>query len=123
MTEAEVKLKFAERCLEAGELWLVLDARQPGVSVPRAFAEENPLLLKFSHRYGTAIEVTTWGIKQQLSFAGSQFRVSVPWSAVYQAASQRLAEAVAWEPPAPPPKTEPTKPAMGLRLLAKEDES
>lgn len=117
MSEAHNKIEVVLTFARAGEFFLMLDARQPGVSVPSKLAEDPRLVLKFSYRYGSNdLEITEWGVKQTLSFGGPQYRCAIPWSAIYIAGSRVLGHDVGWAmPEEPPPATR--VPFKGLRLV------
>lgn len=90
MTERTEDNKRAQvlECLEKGMTQIHLDARRPGVLVPKDFANEHHLVLNISYRFDPPdLAVTEWGIRQTLSFKGSRFTVAVPWSALYAVAS------------------------------------
>lgn len=75
-------------CLDKGMTQIHLDARRPGVLVPKDFEKEHHLVLNISYRFDPPdLSVTEWGIRQTLSFKGSRFTVAVPWSALYAVAS------------------------------------
>ena len=70
--------------LDKGIGQIHLDARRPGVSVPTQFRDNALLVLNISFRFDPPdLTVTDWGVRQTLSFSGSRFSVSVPWSAIF----------------------------------------
>jgi stringent starvation protein B len=84
-TPAEKQRYVAEKITQ-GVVLIQLDARRPGVKLP-GFLKDDPMLrLNFNHLKGKGdLVVNAWGIRETLSFKGSWFPVSVPWSAVYLA--------------------------------------
>jgi stringent starvation protein B len=80
------KKAFFEARLGTGSAFLHLDARRPGVRVPRAFAGDSHLVLQFGFNLAIPIPdltVSDWGVRATLSFQRSPFLTAVPWSAVY----------------------------------------
>jgi stringent starvation protein B len=70
--------------LEHGMVMIHLDARRAGVIVPSSIREEAHLRLNLSYRFDPPdLTVGEWGIRSTLSFAGTRFRVAVPWSAIF----------------------------------------
>ena len=84
MATAAEKHRFVSEKITQGVVLIQLDARRPGVKVP-GFLKEDPMLrLNFNHLKGRGdLVVNAWGIRETLSFKGSWFPVSIPWSAVY----------------------------------------
>lgn len=115
MNHSEQKRLFIFEALQRAEVHLVVDARQPGVAVPSALAQDQ-LQLKFSYRYGYPIEVTDWGIAATLTFGGQPFQVRVPWTAIYAGWCPALGQQWAWPKPDAPVPTTPAK-RGGLRLV------
>lgn len=70
--------------LDRGMVMIHLDARRPGVLVPRALAGEAHLRLNLSYNFDPPdLTVGEWGVRSTLSFKGSRFKVAVPWSALF----------------------------------------
>lgn len=70
--------------LDRGMVMIHLDARRPGVLVPRDLAGEAHLRLNISYRFDPPdLTVGEWGVRCTLSFNGSRFKVAVPWSALF----------------------------------------
>ena len=81
---SEEKMGRLEQALARGVAFVHLDARRPGVVVPVRFSQDHQLKLKLSYRFDPPdLAVTEWGIRETLSFSGSRFAVSVPWSAIF----------------------------------------
>ncbi len=75
--------------LDKGMVMIHLDARRPGVLVPKALCGEAHLRLNLSYRFDPPdLTVGDWGIRSSLSFSGSRFKVAVPWSALFAITSQ-----------------------------------
>lgn len=90
--------------LNRGEVFVELDARQPGVSVPAGLASRRALRLKFSFRYSPPdLRVDDWGMQATLGFGAHSFKVRVPWAAIFYASSAVAQQSRAWEHPAEPP--------------------
>lgn len=71
---------------QEGWVSLHLDARRPGVDVPKPFNGTPHLVLQYGKNMPIAIpdlEVTDNGVSATLSFARTPHRTHVPWSAVY----------------------------------------
>lgn len=85
---SQAKRQRLELALLNGIAQLHVDARRPGVDVPPQFAEEQHLVLNFSHRFDPAdLAISAWGVRQTLSFGGSRDEVAIPWDAIYGVAS------------------------------------
>jgi stringent starvation protein B len=70
-----------------------LDARRPGVLVPKEFQQEAHLRLNLSYRFDPPdITVSDWGVRSTLSFSGSRFKIAVPWSAIFAITSHATQE-------------------------------
>lgn len=70
--------------LEQGMVMIHLDARRPGVLVPKDLQTEAHLRLNLSYRFQPPdLAVGEWGVRSTLSFGGSRFKVAVPWSALF----------------------------------------
>jgi stringent starvation protein B len=79
--------------LDQGMVMIHLDARRPGVLVPRAMTGEAHLRLNLSYRFDPPdLTVGDWGIRSTLSFGGSRFKVAVPWSALFAITSHASRE-------------------------------
>jgi hypothetical protein len=62
---------------------IVVDPKQPGVTLPPQFQGATVARLTFSPRYGTPMELSDWGIMQVLHFnEGGNQLVALPWSSV-----------------------------------------
>lgn len=86
--KTDEKRSRLETALGEGMAQLHLDARRPGVLVPKQFLDEHHLVLNVSYRFDPPdLSVNDWGVRETLSFSGSRFKVAVPWSAIYAIAS------------------------------------
>jgi stringent starvation protein B len=94
---APQKYAVFSRFIMRGKVMVTLDARRPGVSVPRQFADEQQLNLDFSERFGLPDFVyDERGVRASLSFKRQPFFCDVPWSAVYALYSHVDAERLTW---------------------------
>jgi stringent starvation protein B len=76
------------KALDSGMTQVHLDARRPGVLVPKRFLDDHHLVLNISYRFDPPdLTVNDWGVRETLSFGGERFTVGIPWSAVYAIAS------------------------------------
>lgn len=76
------------KALEQGMTQIHLDARRPGVLVPKKFLGDHHLVLNLSYRFDPPdLTVNEWGVRETLSFGGERFTIGVPWSALYAIAS------------------------------------
>ena len=79
--------------LDCGMVMIHLDARRPGVLVPKSLCQEAHLRLNLSYRFDPPdLSVGEWGIRSTLSFSGSRFKVAVPWSALFAITSHTTRE-------------------------------
>ena len=70
--------------LDRGMVMIHLDARRRGVRVPPAHAENPALALNLSYRFGIPdLEIDETGVSASLSFSGSRFHCTLPWSALF----------------------------------------
>ncbi|MCA1827432.1 MAG: ClpXP protease specificity-enhancing factor SspB [Myxococcales bacterium] len=75
--------------LERGIAMLHLDARRPGVAVPRQYAHDPHLRLNLSYRYQIPdLEVGDEQVHATLSFGGRPFHCIVPWEAIFGITSE-----------------------------------
>ena len=79
--------------LGEGMVMVHLDARRPGVLVPRELKCESHLRLHLSYRFDPPdLSVGEWGIRSTLSFSGKQFTVAIPWTALFAITSKKTHE-------------------------------
>jgi stringent starvation protein B len=72
------------RLMDSGVAMVHLDARRPGVIVPRQYANDFNLRLNFSWRYRIGdLDIGAEKIVGSLSFSGLTFRCEVPWTAIF----------------------------------------
>jgi hypothetical protein len=94
---APQKYAVFSRFIQKGKVMVTLDARRPGVSVPRHFAEEQQLNLDFSERFRLVdFMYDERGVRASLSFNRQPFFCDVPWSAVYALYSHVDNERLTW---------------------------
>lgn len=89
------KREALQSLIERGLTMIHVDARQPGVTVPRDHRGDFHLRLNLSYRfrYGD-LEVSDWGVRATLTFGGHPAPCRVPWSAIW--AMTRHEEEVGW---------------------------
>lgn len=106
-----------EQLLGRGVVLVQLDARQPGVQVPKELRGRARLGLNLSYQFPPYdLEVTRWGFSQTLSFGGKPCLCRVPWSAVY-AFGQGESESFWVEDMPGAEETDSESPAPYLRLV------
>ena len=79
------RFEVAGKALEAGALFIELDARKPGVVVPPGY-QIGRLVLSVGYAMPQPIPdlvVNAEGVTGQLLFKGHRFAVRLPWEAVY----------------------------------------
>jgi stringent starvation protein B len=70
--------------LQRGVTMVHLDARRPGVIVPRQYANDAHLRLNLCYRYGIPdFEIDDRRIQATLSFSGAPFQCILPWESVF----------------------------------------
>lgn len=95
--QPDTKQDVFAKLLEEGVAVLHIDARRPGVEVPKDLRDCSRLLLNYSYRYH--IEDFNFDDSQviaSLSFAGSPFPCRVPWDAVFAIGAARREEVWLW---------------------------
>jgi stringent starvation protein B len=93
------KKKTLESLLARGPVLVHVDARRAEVSVPPRFRADASLVLRFGYDLKPAIadlDVSDNGIEGTLTFAGSPFRVVLPWAAVYAAMVEGEQRGTVW---------------------------
>jgi stringent starvation protein B len=110
--------------LLADRLVLVhVDARRPGVKVPRQFATSHDLLLKLSRRFAnTNMVLDERGVSATLRFSSDPFRCVLPWSSIWEFVEPETSLHCLWEadlpvelggpPVLPEPETDPRVPRL-----------
>lgn len=89
--------------LERGMTMIHVDARRQGVIIPSHLKGEMRLLLNLSYRFiPRDLVVTEDAIHSTLTFSSEQFRVTVPWGAVYGIMSHVTKELWAFPESVPP---------------------
>lgn len=79
------KLAAFQELIARGKTMVTLDARRPGVRVPKHFKDELQLNLDFSTRFAGVVDFE-WddvGVRSTLTFGGQPTYCDVPWSAVW----------------------------------------
>jgi stringent starvation protein B len=83
--------------LSRGVAMVHVDARKPGVVVPRQHQGDPHLRLNLSYRYGIPdLQVHEDGVQATLSFGGYGFRCILPWEAVFAVTSQGTGDGQVW---------------------------
>jgi stringent starvation protein B len=83
--------------LERGIAMLHLDARRPGVVVPKQYAHDPHLRLNLSYRYHIPdLVIDDARVQATLSFAGRPFQCVVPWEAIFGVTSQSTGVGQVW---------------------------
>jgi stringent starvation protein B len=83
MTATEKRQTF-ELLQRDGPVMVHLDARRPGVQVPKHFAGAVWLRLNFNLPRGAGdLVVNDWGVSELLCFGGTWQTARVPWSAIF----------------------------------------
>jgi stringent starvation protein B len=93
------KKKTLEQLLARGPVLVHVDARRAEVSVPPRFRADASLVLRFGYDLKPAIadlDVDDSGIAGTLTFAGTPFRVMLPWPAVYAAMVEGEQRGTVW---------------------------
>jgi hypothetical protein len=104
------KEKEAEmlRLLGEGDVFVLLDARRPGVDLPENLKSDLQLILQVGYQMPVPIydlTVDEFGFSATLSFQRSPYLCRIPWSAVYGLRCGK--QAMWWEADAPEqPKAE-----------------
>lgn len=83
---AEQKRDVARALLERGDVYVHLDARRVGVTVPKRLRRRGDLVLHIGHDMPVPIPdlaVDDAGVRATLSFGGRPFACELPWGAVY----------------------------------------
>lgn len=83
--------------LGRGVAMVHLDARRPGVVVPRQFEGEAHLRLNLSYRYSIPdLIIDEKHVQATLSFGGRPFQCQMPWSAVFGITSSASGDGQVW---------------------------
>jgi stringent starvation protein B len=94
------KRRTVESLLARGPVLVHVDARRAEVAVPPRFRADPSLVLRFGYtNISPAIadlDVNDEGITGTLTFAGSPFRVVLPWTAVYAAMVEGEQRGTVW---------------------------
>ncbi len=81
--ENKSKYEFLLKLLSEGDAMVCLDARHPGVSVPKQHKDNAMLNLVFNLNFRRPIEVQEDGIYATLSFGGRPHKCVIPFEAVW----------------------------------------
>ena len=83
--------------LERGVAMVHLDARRPGVLVPKQFEGEAHLRLNLSYRYSILdLIVDESHVQATLSFSGRPFQCQMPWSCIFGITSNASGGGQVW---------------------------
>jgi stringent starvation protein B len=83
-TRMEEKKKKLLECLDKGLSQVHLDPRRPGVIAPEHLKNTHILVLNLSYSYDPPdLTVSSWGVRETLTFGPSRFTVGLPWSAIF----------------------------------------
>jgi stringent starvation protein B len=85
------------RLLAEGMVMVHLDARRPGVKVPRAHRTEALLRLNLSYRFASRdLTVDEDGVRCTLSFSGVPYLCELPLPAIFAVTSHVSGESMVW---------------------------
>lgn len=90
------------KLLEEGDAMICLDARCPGVQVPKAHAHNPNLRLILNLNFPHPIEITTAGIAVNLAFGGRRFACYVPMQALWAVFNPQTMQGMMWPDSMPP---------------------
>ena len=83
--------------LARGVAMVHLDARRPGVLVPKQFVGEAHLRLNLSYRYNIRdLVIDEQHVQATLSFSGRPFQCKLPWPAVFGITSSQSGDGQVW---------------------------
>jgi len=100
---AREKRAMLERLLDKGLVMVHLDARLPGVAVPKNLKDDPHLRLNLSWRFHIPdFTIDNAHVFASLSFGGVPFPCDIPWRAVFAMSSQVSDEAYLWPDHLPP---------------------
>jgi stringent starvation protein B len=81
--DRESKKTVLAELLGQGMVLVTLDARCNGVQVPPHLRDDAQLRLNLSYRFGLPMQLDDTGVNATLTFAGTPYPCSLPWSAIY----------------------------------------
>jgi stringent starvation protein B len=83
-TRSKEKQGRLEEALSHGVAMIHLDARRPGVLVPKHCRSDFHLRLNVSWRFlPPDLSLGTWGVRETLTFGGVASVIAVPWPAIF----------------------------------------
>ncbi|MCU0687185.1 MAG: ClpXP protease specificity-enhancing factor SspB [Polyangiaceae bacterium] len=91
--------------LESSSVFVHLDPRKDGVSVPAWFRKQPQLVLQVGYQMAVPIPDLTVGdeaLTGTLSFSRSPFQCTIPWSSVFALVSGETGRGMVWPPDVPP---------------------
>ena len=104
-----------EEALERGVSMIHLDARRPGVVVPKNLKVDHHLRLNLSWRYNPPdLTLSEWGVRETLSFGGTPWQIAVPWSAIFAITGSDEQQAWLFPEDVPPEMLEAAAQSFGL---------
>ena len=90
------------KLLEEGDTMICLDARYPGVQVPKAHSQNPNLRLILNLNFPHPIEITAGGIAANLAFGGRRFACYVPMEALWAVFNPQTMQGMMWPASMPP---------------------
>jgi len=122
ISTARDKRQALSAMLERSSVFVMLDARRPGVFVPREHRTNPALVLQIG--YGMAVpirdlKVDEAGVAATLSFGRCPFCCVVPWAAIYALRAEDEPNGTVWEEDIPPDQAALLRP-KGLRVVRSE---
>lgn len=109
---------------EIGSVMVMLVTDYPGVNLSPALLEratEGTIWLRYSHRFGTHLNLREDGIEADLSSSGTLYPTFVPWGAVVVLTEESTGTQVYWPLKEPVEQTRPVPARNHLRLVPLED--
>ncbi len=100
--ETETKKSVLSELLEQGMVLVTLDARVPGVDVPKHLRDDAQLRLNLSYRFGLPMDLDDWGVVATLTFAGTPYTCRMPWTSIYLLVSHVTGRPILFPADVPP---------------------
>lgn len=128
------KCEALKELLSKGMVTIHLDARRPGVVVPKSFSKEAHLRLNLSHKFHIPdLEIDELGVRATLSFQGQGFHCQILWMALFAMTPHNGDPVLLWRDDLPPelenmiqeeatPQEAPELSKLGLHLVPPEKE-
>ncbi len=96
------KYDFLRYLLGEGDAMVCLDARRPGVEVPRKHKKDPSLNLIFNLNFRRPLEIQEEGICVTLSFGGRPHKCVIPFDSVWAIYDPSMKKGQVWEESLPP---------------------